>query len=292
VAVPNFNYARYIPDRLGSVFSQSHPVHEILVLDDCSSDESLGVISAVAEDWNREVAIITNTTNSGSVFAQWRKAAESATGDWLWIAEADDSSDGDFLTGIFAAIQRDPGVTLAFSDSRTVLEDGSAQWDSYKQYYATIETDALCQTQVFNAADFVSRFLSIKNVILNVSSVIWRREALLRALDEVGEDLKNYRIAGDWRLYLQALSVPGSRIAYVSTPLNVHRRHSSSVTHQVGVDQHIAEIRSCQDFARSAFHSLSSSRISAQNKYLAEVTAQLTGITHTAANESLEKGST
>jgi glycosyltransferase involved in cell wall biosynthesis len=276
-AIPNYNYARYMPDRLGSIFRQSHPIHEILVLDDCSSDNSLEVIPAVAADWKREVTLIPNTTNSGSVFAQWRKAAETATGDWLWIAEADDSSDSEFLTEIFAAAQQDPNVVLAFADSRTILEDGSAQWESYKGYYATLEANALTQTEIFDAASFVSRFLSIKNVILNVSSVVWKRESLLAALQAVGEDLKSYRMAGDWRLYLEALSTPGARIAYVATPLNVHRRHSGSVTHQLGAAKHLAEIESCQEFARSAFPSLGKSRITAQNKYLKEVTDQLMG---------------
>jgi glycosyltransferase involved in cell wall biosynthesis len=277
VAVPNYNYARYMPDRLGSIFRQSHPVHEVLVLDDCSTDSSLEVVPAVAADWKRSVTLIANARNSGSVFAQWRRAAETASGDWLWIAEADDSSDSEFLAQLFAAVHQDPAVVLAFADSRTILEDGSPQWESYKGYYATIEPNALAQTEVFDASAFVSRFLAVKNVILNVSSVVWRRDALLGALEAVGDDLKKYKMAGDWRLYLQALSRPGARIAYVADPLNVHRRHAGSVTHQLDADKHIAEIQSCQSFARSAFPSLGKSRVAAQNKYLKEVTEQLTG---------------
>jgi hypothetical protein len=290
VAVPNYNYARYMPDRLGSVFRQTHPVHEVLVLDDASSDESLAVIPAVAADWKRDIELTVNPTNSGSVFAQWRKAAESSTGDWLWIAEADDSSNAEFLMEIFTAVQQEPGVVLAFSDSCTMLEDGSPQWDSYKSYYATIEANALCKTEIFDASEFVTRFLSIKNVILNVSAVVWRREAFLNALTAVGEDLAGYRMAGDWRLYLQALSIPGARIAYVSTPLNVHRRHSGSVTHKLSAERHIAEIESCHAFARSAFPSLNRAGIAAQKKYIEEVTEQLTGTTVAKAAES-PKGS-
>jgi glycosyltransferase involved in cell wall biosynthesis len=286
VAIPNYNYAQYMPERLGSIFRQSHPVHEVLVLDDCSSDKSLAVIPAIAADWKRDIQLILNPTNSGSVFAQWRRAAQRASGDWLWIAEADDSSNAEFLSDIFATVQQEPGIVFAFSDSCTILEDGSAQWDSYKAYYATIEPNALCKTEIFDASEFVSRFLSIKNVILNVSAVVWRREAFLNAMDAVGEDLTSYRMAGDWRLYLQALSIPGARMAYVSTPLNVHRRHSGSVTHQLSAEKHIAEIRSCQAFARSAFPSLNKSRIAAQNKYIEEVTEQLTGTAAAAPGKS------
>src|SRR4029079_18391646 len=36
VIVPNYNYARYLPERMGSIFSQTVPVFEIIVLDDAS----------------------------------------------------------------------------------------------------------------------------------------------------------------------------------------------------------------------------------------------------------------
>ena len=87
------------------------------------------------------------------------------------------------------------------------------------------------QTEVFEAKAFVHRFLSVKNLILNVSSVVWRRDALLRALTACEADLADFRMAGDWRLYLEALALPGAKVGYEAEPLNVHRRHATSVTH-------------------------------------------------------------
>jgi glycosyltransferase involved in cell wall biosynthesis len=275
VAVPNYNYARYMPERLGSIFNQSHPVQEILVLDDCSTDDSLAVIPAIAKDWQRDITLIANTTNSGSVFAQWRRAAEAATGEWLWIAEADDGSDPDFLERVMAAVTN-PAVVMAFSDSRTIEVDGTPQWDSYKGYYATVEPDALTRTEVFDGDAFVERFLSVKNLLLNVSAVVWRRSALLRALDTVGDELRTFRMAGDWRLYLQALSEPGARVAYEATPLNVHRRHAGSVTHALDADRHVAEIAKCHAFAATISAGQTADLDAAQADYSREVAAYLT----------------
>ena len=97
----------------------------------------------MAGEWRRYIQLVPNEENSGSVFAQWRKAAELATGDYLWIAEADDLSDPDFLARIMKAMDEDPDIVLGFSDSRTINSDGSALWDSYKSYYATVEPGAL-----------------------------------------------------------------------------------------------------------------------------------------------------
>jgi hypothetical protein len=274
--VPNYNYARYMHGRLGSVFAQTHPVREVIVLDDCSTDDSLAVIPEVTRAAGRAVRLVPNERNSGSVFAQWRKAAELAEGEFVWIAEADDLSDPAFLARTVALMAGDPAIRLAFADSRTVHADGTAQWESYKGYYATVEPGALARTEVFEAEEFVRRFLGVKNLILNVSAVVWRRSALLAALDACGDELRGYRMAGDWRLYLEALSAPGARIAYQSEPLNVHRRHAESVTHALKADLHVAEIARCHAAAGSVLPADAAAALAPrQAAYLREVAAQL-----------------
>jgi hypothetical protein len=263
-----------MPERLGSVFAQSLPVHEVIVLDDCSTDDSLDVIRAVARRHGRDIRLAPNTTNSGSVFAQWRKAAEMAQGDFVWIAEADDLSDPDFLLRATARMKADPSIRFAFTDSSTIAVDGSPMWPDYKGYYATLEAGALQHSEVFAAADFVRRFLAVKNLVLNVSAVVWRRDTLLAALDACAEDLRGFRMAGDWRLYLQALAAPGARVAYEDTPLNVHRRHAASVTHALDGGRHVEEIARCHAFARQAFPEAAAAA-PAQQAYIAEVSAQL-----------------
>ncbi|MBR0673269.1 glycosyltransferase [Roseomonas soli] len=273
VVVPNYNYARYMPDRLGSIFRQSHPVREVIVLDDCSTDDSLDVIPAVAARHGRDIRLEPNAVNSGSVFAQWRKAAALAQGEFLWIAEADDLSDPDFLLRAVASLKADPSIRFAFTDSSTIHADGTPMWPDYKQYYATLEPGALARSEVFGATDFVRRFLAVKNLVLNVSAVVWRRDALVEALEQCGDALSGFRMAGDWRLYLQALAAPGARVAYEAAPLNVHRRHAASVTHALDGDRHVDEIARCHAFAREAFPEAAHAG-AAQRAYLAEVAAQ------------------
>ncbi|MFD0463217.1 glycosyltransferase [Microvirga aerilata] len=274
VAVPNYNYARFMPDRLGSIFRQSYPVHEVIVLDDKSTDDSLPVIRQTADEWQRQIKLVPNAQNSGSVFAQWRKAAELATGDYLWIAEADDLCEPDFLARVIKMMDEDPSVVLGFSDSRAIDSDGADLMESYKGYYATVEPGALSRSGVFGADEFVRRYLSVKNLIMNVSAVVWRRDALLRALDRCEYELDQFKVAGDWRLYLDILAEPGARIAYEATPLNTHRRHTESVTHSLRTDLHIAEIERLQARATWVFR-LAEATQRVQQAYLTEVTEYL-----------------
>ncbi|MFL5255969.1 MAG: glycosyltransferase family 2 protein [Rhodopila sp.] len=130
VVLPNYNYARHMKLRLGSIFTQSHPVHEVIVLDDASTDDSATVIPAVAAQWSREIRFIANTVNSGSVFRQWRRAAELAEGEFVWPAEADDSAEPDFLARAMALLAGDDAIQFVFTDSRTIDTDGAPQWAS------------------------------------------------------------------------------------------------------------------------------------------------------------------
>lgn len=285
VAIPNYNYARFMPERLASVFQQTHPVQDVLVLDDCSSDDSLPIIQHVADQWQRRITLIANEQNSGSVFAQWRKAAERTSSEYLWIAEADDSSEPRFLSAVLAAMREDPRTVLGFSDSRTIHLDGSPMWDSYKSYYAKQEMGALTESHGYGGADFARRYLSVRNLILNVSAVVWRRDALLRALTACQGELREFRMAGDWRLYLEALMAPDARVAYVADPLNVHRRHAQSVTHALDVERHVAEIEHCQKVAADALK-LGTRARAAQERYVEEVRKQLTGESVTTAGKS------
>jgi len=290
VAIPNYNYAQYLPSRMGSVFAQAYPLREVLVLDDCSKDNSLEVIPQIAAEWDREIILLPNDVNSGSVFTQWRKAAGLAKGEFIWIAEGDDLSDPEFVPALVEQLQRDPSVVLAFSDSRSIDTNGAPLGPSYKSYYSTSEPGALSYSEVFEAREFVARFLSVRNLILNVSAVVWRRDVLLRALDVCQEDLTGYRMAGDWRLYLQALSEDGARVAYEARALNVHRRHAQSVTHALQADQHVAEIAKAHQCAREMF-GLPSATVEMQIVYLRDVSGQL-GASGNLAEATLRKAKT
>lgn len=281
VAVPNYNYAHCLPDRLGSIFAQSHPVEEIIVLDDASSDNSVAVIETVAEQHDRDLTLVINDQNSGSVFAQWAKAAELSSGEFVWIAEADDLAEPSFLSALVGMMAADPSIRMGFTDSKSIDAEGLPVYPDYKAYFATIEPNALTRSEVFDGAEFVSRFLAVKNTILNVSSVLWRRDALLQTLKACRSELGQYRMAGDWRLYVECLSVPGAKIAYVADPLNVHRRHAQSVTHSLKAQRHVDEIAAMHRAVRQKL-ALPRAAQSAQAHYLDDVTKQLLGDAPTA----------
>ena len=94
VVIPNFNHALYLKQRIESVLNQTFQNFELIILDDCSTDNSKEVIERY-KNHPKISKIVYNEENSGSVFRQWIKGIKLSTGKYIWIAESDDDSGPD-----------------------------------------------------------------------------------------------------------------------------------------------------------------------------------------------------
>ena len=121
VIVPNYNHARFLPQRLDSVLGQTFQDFELILLDDCSTDDSRSILSQYGGD--PRVRIEFNEVNSGSTFKQWNKGVGIARGEYVWIAESDDYADERLLERLVAVLDADPTVMFAYCRSWRVTED-------------------------------------------------------------------------------------------------------------------------------------------------------------------------
>jgi len=284
IAILNYNYAPYLRDRLAGIFAQTHPVQNIVFYDDASTDESLELAAHLAKDSGRALTMEANVQNSGSPYAQWSRAARAATAEFLWLAEADDGADPNFLARLAATMAADPAIVLAFTESRVLDAAGKMLSPDYQAEYRAAAAN-LAASQIFEGPTFAQTHLAEQNLIFNVSAVLWRRAALIRALDFVGQDLANWRVAGDWRLYLAAATQPGAKIAFLADPLNRHRRHNTSASHTIPAAAHAAEIEAMQRLAAGLL-ALDPATRAAQKAYLQSVKAELLAKHAAAAPES------
>jgi glycosyltransferase involved in cell wall biosynthesis len=250
IVVPNYNYARYMRQRLETLFLQTQPVFEIIVLDDASTDGSPELIEQAAAAHRREIVLIRSQTNSGSVFAQWARGIRAARGDYVWIAEADDLARPELLEILLHDMAEDDETVFAFSDSSQIDGDGARLGSSYADYCNEMSDLDFGADFTVSTGRFLAQGLAVKNTILNVSSVVFRRDRLLRALDAIGSELPSWTIAGDWRLYVEICRAAG-KVHYVASPLNAHRRHDASVVGSNRLDAHIDEIARMHALIRS-----------------------------------------
>ncbi|HTU34206.1 MAG TPA: glycosyltransferase, partial [Candidatus Acidoferrum sp.] len=64
VVVPNYNHARFLRQRIDTIFGQTYEDFEVILLDDYSSDDSRAILSDYA--CNPRVRLEFNDANSGS----------------------------------------------------------------------------------------------------------------------------------------------------------------------------------------------------------------------------------
>lgn len=239
VIVPNYNYARYIQARLDSIRNQTLPVYELIVLDDHSSDDSVARIRTTVASLKIPTIVQVNESNSGSVFRQWVRGVEMARGELVWIAEADDLAKPEFLAELVPPFM-DPDVVLSYCQSRQIDGDGEVLCDDYLDYVADIDGQRWLQPYLASKLEEIRSALYLKNVIPNVSAVVFRRQALLDVLQQHGDEILSYRNAGDWIAYIH-LNERGA-FAFNPRALNDHRRHQNSVTIGNSNQQHLNEI--------------------------------------------------
>jgi glycosyltransferase involved in cell wall biosynthesis len=216
VIIPNYNHGKYLAQRIDSVLNQTYKNFEIILLDDCSSDNSLEVINQYAT--NPFVKqIVLNKKNSGTPFKQWQRGIEWATGDWIWVAESDDYADERFLEIMILATLNFVNVGLLYCDSKIVTNNVVTS-----ESFATIknkkfDTTRWSQDHTNEGKDEIENFILPGSTINNTSAVLFNKKILLKANPF---DL-NLKYIGDKYAFIKVLA--RSNVVYVNKCLNYYR---------------------------------------------------------------------
>ena len=223
VIVPNYNYADYLAERLRSILEQSVLPREIIFIDDVSDDDSVLVARSILEESGIPFMVEVNETNVGP-YANWKKGLSLANGEFVWIAEADDTCAPDFLETVMAPAEAAEEIVISYAQSRKIHGTGN-----------TISPDSLAHTDEISASKWKSSYIELgvrevvdalvyRNTIPNVSACVMKRAEAV----EASSVLDSYRYCGDWAFYARMLR--NGRIAYNHRPLNAFRRHEKSQT--------------------------------------------------------------
>jgi len=109
VIIPLYNKRAEIAGTLRSALGQSCPAHEIVVVDDGSTDGSADVVRQVVREDESGVPVkLIAQINAGECAARNRAMVE-ATGEWFALLDADDQWETDYLATIASLIERYPG---------------------------------------------------------------------------------------------------------------------------------------------------------------------------------------
>ena len=217
VIIPNYNHAPYLKERIDSVLNQTYQDFEVIILDDCSPDNSVEVIEQYRS--NPHVShILINEQNTRNTFIQWERGISMAKGRYIWIAESDDVAELQLLETLIGQLEQHPDASVAFCHSRLIDADGallSEQNTKNPAQPGQITIDGSCT---------FLRHLLIFNYIYNASMVVFRREVY----DKANTDYKQFRYCGDWHFWASVCAA--GRVIEVYDMLSRFRQHQRKVT--------------------------------------------------------------
>lgn len=175
VVLPNCNHVRSLPEAISALEGQDPPPDEIIVIDDCSSDESVPLLRRIAQVVPT-LRLLTNPENLG-VVASLNRGIAAASGNYVYLGAADDWVFPGFFSRAVAALQAHPDLPFYCGES--------ALYDAKSRRLIGIRPAArptLTGGRVSSDA-YVRLLRGSDNHILTGSS-LFRRASLGRALDE------------------------------------------------------------------------------------------------------------
>jgi glycosyltransferase involved in cell wall biosynthesis len=196
VVIPCYNGARFLRETLASVWNQTHPAFEVIVVDDGSKDDS----ATIAESFGPPVRVI-RQSNQGESVAR-NRGIDEARGDWIAFLDADDLWHATKLARQVAVLT---DRTLAVCTAAHLLDDG---------------TGRITRTWLPTPESFTpDAILGARGCPCLISSLLVRADAPARfpTWTRHGEDL----------LYLLELARVGS-IEIIFEPLATYRVHARS----------------------------------------------------------------
>lgn len=266
VIVPNYNYERFLYERIYSILYQQMKIDELIILDDCSTDNSKDKIIKIVEAIKPYINVTYsfNDTNSGSAYKAWYKGYNLASKDYVWIAEADDYCHPKFLKKIFQKIKRNNDIVIAYTATAHITKNGS--------YINRIDnnlkkTEHWQKDYLSDGEEEFQKYFYLNCPIANISSVVIKKSDYADYFLE-SENLKQ---VGDWLLYTNILK--HGQIAYINKELNYYRLHGDNFINDNKKLERLADIEKIYHLFQTKYQ-LTKEQISNQETRIKELQKQ------------------
>jgi glycosyltransferase involved in cell wall biosynthesis len=209
--VPCYKLAHLLPDCINSILSQTFSDFEVLIMDDCSPDDTPEVASSFKDP---RIKHIRNDPNLGHL-RNYNKGISLAQGQYIWLISADDKLRRSYLLEKCVKFM-DSHQGAGFVFCAGIGLENSKETDILRYAYHG------SRDCIFRNQELFIKLLS-SNSVLAASGMV-RREVY----DKLGVFPLNMPFAGDWYLWL--LFALHYDVGYLGEPMVLYRQHVQSMT--------------------------------------------------------------
>lgn len=168
VLVASYNNSKYIRETLDSIENQKYSNIEIIIVDDCSTDNSINVIDMWIASSIHKVVFIKNEVNLG-VCKTFNRALGKARGKYISIIGSDDLMENDRLNKQIDILERStPKVGAVYSDAFLIGPKGERYFGRFIQWHKHFFE--IPQHDIFEVL--------LKGNFIPIMSVLWKKECL------------------------------------------------------------------------------------------------------------------
>lgn len=223
VIVPNYNHSKFLRQRLDCIYQQTYKNIEVILMDDCSKDNSREILEEYRNSYPEITKYVPNEVNSGGVFYQWCKGIKLAAGEICWIAESDDFCDKNFIEKLIPAFE-DPEVKISYCHYQFVNQEGNPKEFTFESYVGSVSKTKWSKNYVNDSEQEVKEAMALINSIPNASGALFRKPGELEIFKE--KRWLSMKICGDWIFYLYLMH--GGKVAYSVDTNSYFRFHDSN----------------------------------------------------------------
>ena len=199
IITPTYNCARFLPITINSVLAQTHQNWELLIVDDCSADNTREVVAAFGDP---RIKYFRNEKNLGAALSR-NKALREAKGRWIAFLDSDDLWMPEKLAHQIAFMEKN-GYHFS-CHKRTVCEEDGTPTDI-----------------VISSPAVITKFKMHNYCWCGATTVMY--DADVMGVIQI-EDLKK---RNDYAIWLKAIEK--ANCYYLDELLSVHRRRKGSVS--------------------------------------------------------------
>ena len=106
VVIPLYNVEKYIAECLDSVLAQTFQDFEVIVVDDCSTDNSVAIVESYAEKFGGRLKLPRMKKNTGGAGLPCNKGIELARGEYIYFIDPDDAITPTALEELYTAAKK------------------------------------------------------------------------------------------------------------------------------------------------------------------------------------------
>ena len=121
IIIPNYNKEKYIEKCVNSVLEQGYMPKEIIIVDDCSTDNTRTILRRYANEG--KIILLENDTNNGAAQSR-NNCLAVATKEYVAVQDADDYCTKERFERQVAVLEKNPSFDLYQPGYRNSMRQG------------------------------------------------------------------------------------------------------------------------------------------------------------------------